>query len=72
MNQHDKDNLQFLLTATPDVLKNWYDSVDRDDHEYAIELIRLHTSEIIVHNMEAADNVEDLSEAQRILARYLL
>jgi hypothetical protein len=72
MNQHDKDNLQFLLTATPDVLKDWYDSVDRDDHEYAIELIRLHTAEIIVHNMEVADNVEDLSEAQRILARYRL
>jgi hypothetical protein len=72
MNQHDKDNLQFLLTATPDVLKNWYDSVDRDDHEYAIELIRLHTAEIIVHNLEAADNVEDLSEARQVLARYRL
>lgn len=72
MNQHDKDNLQFLLTATPDVLKNWYDSVDRDDHEYAIELIRLHTAEIIVHNLEAEDNVEDLSEARQVLARYRL
>ena len=72
MNQHDKDNLQFLLTATPDVLKNWYDSVDRDDHEYAIELIRLHTAEIIVHNLEEADNVEDLSEARQVLARYRL
>jgi hypothetical protein len=72
MNQHDKDNLQFLLTATPDVLKDWYDSVDRDDHEYAIELIRLHTAEIIVHNMEVADNVEDLSEARQVLAKYRL
>jgi hypothetical protein len=72
MNQHDKDNLQFLLTATPNVLKNWYDSVNRDDHEYAIELIKMHTSEIIVHNMEAADDVEDLSEARQVLAKYRL
>lgn len=72
MNQHDKDNLQFLLTASPEVLKDWYDSVDRDDHEYAIELIRLHTSEIIVHNMEMADNVTDLSEARQVLAKYRL
>ena len=72
MNQHDKDNLQFLLTATPDVLKDWYDSVDRDDHEYAIELIRLHTAEIIVHNMEQSDNVTDLFEARQVLARFML
>ena len=72
MNQHDKDNLQFLLTATPDVLKDWYDSVDRDDHEYAIELIRMHTAEIIVHNMEQNEDVTDLSEAQRVLAKYRL
>lgn len=72
MNQHDKDNLQFLLTATPEVLKDWYDSVDRDDHEYALELIRLHTAEIIVYNMEQKDDVTDLSEAQKVLAKYRL
>jgi len=72
MNQHDKDNLQFLLTASPDVLKDWYDSVDRDDHEYAIELIRTHTAEIIVHNMEQNDDVTDLSEARQVLARFML
>lgn len=72
MNQHDKDNLQFLLNSTPDVLKDWYDSVNRDDHEYAMELIKLHSAEIIVYNMEQKDNVEDLSEARQILAKYRL
>ena len=72
MNQHDKDNLHFLLTAAPEVLKDWYDSVDRDDHEYAIELIKLHTAEIIVHNMEQNDDVTDLSEARQVLAKYRL
>lgn len=72
MNQHDKDNLHFLLTASPDVLKDWYDKVDRDDHEYAIELIKLHTAEIIVHNMEQNDDVTDLSEARQVLAKYRL
>lgn len=72
MNQHDKDNLQFLLNSTPDTLKDWFESVDQDDHEYAMELIKLHTSEIIVHNLELADDVTDLSKAQKVLAKYRL
>ena len=72
MNQHDKDNLEFLLNSTPDTLKDWYDSVDGDDHEYALELIRLHSSELIVAELELTDEPEDLILATKYLAKYRL
>lgn len=72
MNQHDKDNLQFLLNSSPATLKEWYDNVDQDEHEYAIELIRLYSSEIIIHNLELDDDITDLSEAQQLLSKYRL
>lgn len=72
MNQHDKDNLEFLLNSTPITLKKWYDSVDGDDHEYALELIRLHSSELIVAELELTDEQEDLSIAANYLAKYRL
>ena len=72
MNQHDKDNLRFLLSASPDSLREWYESVGQDDHEYAMELIQTYKAELIVETLETNDNVEDLSDAQRILARFRL
>lgn len=39
MNKHDRKNLEFLLNADRDTLRDWYDSVDEDDHEYAMELL---------------------------------
>ena len=72
MNQHDKDNLQFLLNSTPATLKDWYDKMDEDDHAYALELIRLHSSELIVAELELTDEQEDLSLAAKYLAKYRL
>ncbi len=39
MNQHDRDNLEFLLNASPEVLEDWYNQMDDDDIEYAFELL---------------------------------
>lgn len=46
MNEHDRDNLNFLLSASPEVLKDWYDSVDEDDHVYAQELLNAYSQEL--------------------------
>jgi hypothetical protein len=72
MNQHDKDNLRFLLSASPETLKDWYDKVGSEDHEYAMELIHTYKAELIVAELESSDNVEDLTEANKILARFTL
>ncbi len=39
MNQRDRDNLEFLLNASPEVIEDWYNQMDDDDIEYAFELL---------------------------------
>jgi len=39
VNQRDRDNLEFLLNASPEVLEDWYNQMDEDDIEYAFELL---------------------------------
>jgi len=40
MNKRDKQNLKFLMNASPEVLKNWYNETDEDDQMYALELLQ--------------------------------
>ncbi len=74
MNQHDRDNLQFLLTADSECMQNWYASVSQDDIEYAQELLRMAGTELEVKEMEFADahNNLDITQAQSVLARFRL
>jgi len=46
VNDHDRDNLQFLLTASPAVIKDWYSKMDRDDIDYAYELLAAYSREL--------------------------
>ena len=39
MNEHDRANLEFLLHASPEVLKDWESKVTADDFAYANELL---------------------------------
>lgn len=71
MNYHDRENLKFLLTATPETLKDWYDKVDPEDHEYAMHLIKTHHSEVIIEQLEKIDReTTDFTEARKILAQF--
>jgi hypothetical protein len=46
MNQHDRDNLNFLLYSNKEVLKDWHSQVTADDHEYARELLDAYSKEL--------------------------
>jgi hypothetical protein len=46
MNEHDRDNLQFLLTVDADTFKDWYSQTDAEDHEYAQELLAMYSLEL--------------------------
>lgn len=48
MNDYDRENLQFLLNADEETLKDWYGKVDVDDHEYASELLALYSEELTI------------------------
>lgn len=72
MNEHDKDNLSFILSLNGKALEEWYDTLSKDDIEYAMELLREARSLISVHVLEINDDVEDVTEAAAILKKFTL
>jgi hypothetical protein len=46
MNDHDRQNLNFLLTASPKVIAEWMSVVDQDDIDYAHELLAMAALEL--------------------------
>ncbi len=46
MNDHDRQNLNFLLYSSPEVIADWYTKVDQDDIDYAHELLAMAALEL--------------------------
>lgn len=67
MNDHDKNNLMFLLNADKQTYDDWLIHASYDDLEYAIELLTYHRAEMTVKDIEAQDDVEDLTQAKQLL-----
>jgi hypothetical protein len=69
MNEHDKSNLEFLLTADAAVIRDWAGKMQGDDIVYAQELLLQHAAdlrersrEILVEaEMARLDNSYDLA-----------
>jgi hypothetical protein len=71
MNKHDRDNLNFLLTASKKTLNNWYASVDEDDIQYAFELLQMAKTELLLKELEFIDEVENTDDADRAVIEIL-
>ena len=69
MNEHDRKNLDLLLKAEPDVIRDWAKKMQGDDIVYAQELLLQHAAdlrersrEILVEaEMARLDNSYDLA-----------
>jgi hypothetical protein len=74
MNNWDRSNLEFLLTASRQVLNEWHAQADEDDHAYAMELLRMARTELEMQALDLLeqDTEQDLSAAQSILSRFTL
>lgn len=71
MNERDRENLEFLLNADEETLKDWYDKMDTDDHEYASELLALYGEELAIKKTLIDDTeIKEFGEAAGILSRY--
>lgn len=46
MNEHDRRNLEFLLSADKKTLHDWFNSMPQDDIDYAWELLDAYSREI--------------------------
>jgi hypothetical protein len=72
MNEHDRDNLRFLLSADKSTMDQWYQTVSEDDVEYALELLQVHRTELELREFDLidAEAEQDLSQAQAVLSRF--
>jgi hypothetical protein len=71
VNEHDRDNLNFLLNASKETLDDWYAKMSQDDINYAFELIQAAKSELIIQELELMDKVENTDDADRAVLEIL-
>lgn len=70
MNKHDRDNLKFLMTISPETFSDWLDQASKDDIDYALEIIKQHKTELIMYALSVSDlNVDDVSDAKKVIDR---
>ena len=69
MNEHDRSNLEFLLSASPATLYDWYSKMVGDDHAYAVELLKRAQIEITIKRIEQMDllNGNNVEQAVEII-----
>lgn len=76
MNEWDKDNLNFLLTISPELLKDFLQIMNADDVAYAMELLRTAKAEILVDAIEYDEifnqHDEEFPEASVVLNKFTL
>jgi len=77
MNQHDRKNLDFLLTADIAVIRDWAGKMDADDIIYAQELLMQHAGDLRERSREILIEAKmmrnrSLDQAREILDRFTL
>jgi hypothetical protein len=75
MTPHDRENLDFLLNASPEALAAWHGSVTGDDIEYAQELLDQFARELNARARELRVEAElglmsEYSQARAILKQF--
>jgi len=74
MNDWDRDNLEFLLSANEKVLSEWYSQLTPDDLLYAFELLARHRDELQerIEELELIEKEEEgFPEAVSVLEKYV-
>jgi len=69
MNEWDRDNLDFIMNCSEDGFDEWLDQADNDDINYALSLIRLAKTELMVQEMELTDDISNFAEANKLIER---
>ncbi len=72
MNDHDRNNLNFILSLDEDGFEKWYVTLSDDDVDYALELLKAARTEVAMKHSEIFDDVEDCTEAVQVLKGFML
>ena len=71
MNKRDRDNLNFILSLNEEQFDDWMESLEEDDLNYAIELIRTARTENLLKEMDLMEetNSDKFTQAKYIIDR---
>jgi hypothetical protein len=47
MNDKDMNNIYYILNRTPEQLETWWNSMDQEDQEYAMWIIKAYRQELL-------------------------
>ena len=72
MNDHDRSNLQFILSLNEDGFDKWTATLSEDDVDYALELLKSARTEVMMQAVSLTDEVEDTSDAMDVLKGFML
>jgi len=72
MNKWDSDNLKFIMSLSAKDFDVWYESLDSEEVEYALDLFKQARAEIGVKIANVFDEVPSLKDARKILAKFTL
>lgn len=73
MDDYDKENLIFLLNASPEIIKDWYEHIDADDREYASELLAAYSEELRIKDILLSDiEILNTAPAINVLKLYMI
>lgn len=67
MNPNDIKNLEYIKSLTDEQFDDWIETLAQDDIDYALELLQKARANLILLEVELADEVEDLAAAQAVL-----
>lgn len=72
MNDHDRNNLNFIMSLDEDGFEQWSATLSQDDVDYALELIKAARVEVMMKAAEYSDEIEDTTEAMSVLKGFML
>lgn len=72
MNDHDRNNLNFIMSLDEKAYDEWTASLSEDDVDYALELLKAARTEVTMQHASLLDEVEDCTEAMNVLKGFML
>ena len=71
MNPLDRDNLNFIMTASTEELREFYDDMDTENLLYLLNLVQGEMTRLRLEEVELLDYVEHTDDADRAILEIL-
>lgn len=71
MNPLDRENLDFIMTSSDDVLKEFYSDIDTENLLYLLGLVQGEMSRLRLEEVELLDQVTHTDDADRAILEIL-